>query len=386
MATLSGFNIIDSSKHSFGLAVLLSSISKVNEIFPFPPNGQIEIQANNPYIIAKLNSKHNMNDTLIEGHDLILKGLDILCASGKGDLSIRNMKEIISWWKEGRDQVLRWTIYEMLGFSIGPVKVEIKDNNGNVIPPPKQPKIIYHECMRYFRLSQITDDVFEAFRNLYLAFELILNFIEPKQIERERIWLKRALNTANSKHQLVRVFEPITGNVVSDIINEIYTDIRCAVFHAKKSYLIPQNLADKEKVQKGFIKLSNLVVFLMEKYLNTRNLTGGMTYFAFSNFTQALFSKSELIFSDSSNNSVNVSKKYAPELSSDGLSFILGSIDGPNIKKINDLKGFILRDSNKNLFTGEIEGVLSLEHIDRLEIQIGLQLNNLNQPKYLFTL
>ena len=83
---------------------------------------------------------------------------------------------------------------------------------------------------------------------------------------------------------------------------------------------------------------------------------------------------------------MNVSKKYAPELSSDGLSFILGSIDGPNIKKINDLKGFILRDSNKNLFTGEIEGVLSLEHIDRLEIQIGLQLNNLNQPKYLFTL
>jgi hypothetical protein len=43
-------------------------------------------------------------------------------------------------------------------------------------------------------MSEITDDLFDAFRNVYLALESLLNRLQPKTPgEREGPWLRRAL-------------------------------------------------------------------------------------------------------------------------------------------------------------------------------------------------
>lgn len=50
--------------------------------------------------------------------------------------------------------------------------------------------------MRHFRLSQTTSDLFDAFRNLYLALESLLSTIAPMRLhpdgrpaEGEGVWL-----------------------------------------------------------------------------------------------------------------------------------------------------------------------------------------------------
>ena len=64
--------------------------------------------------------------------------------------------------------------------------------------------LAWHESMRYFRISQITTDMFDAFRNLYLALESLLSHIAPVRLrpngrpdEGEGQWAKRALQAAS---------------------------------------------------------------------------------------------------------------------------------------------------------------------------------------------
>lgn len=48
---------------------------------------------------------------------------------------------------------------------------------GSPVPYP----VAWHPSMRYFRISQTTSDLFDAFRNIYLALESVLDHIEPVQ-------------------------------------------------------------------------------------------------------------------------------------------------------------------------------------------------------------
>ena len=58
----------------------------------------------------------------------------------------------------------------------------------------------WDESLRYFRLSQATDDLFDAFRNLFLALESILSLKTPQQSEgSESKWLRRAWGAARER-------------------------------------------------------------------------------------------------------------------------------------------------------------------------------------------
>ena len=65
-------------------------------------------------------------------------------------------------------------------------------------------------ALRFYRLAQNTDDLYEAYRNAYLCFESLLNDIHPiplkkngKPAKGERDWFKDALKVVNSKIQLI---------------------------------------------------------------------------------------------------------------------------------------------------------------------------------------
>ncbi len=57
------------------------------------------------------------------------------------------------------------------------------DADGNLVPPVPTPPLAWHESLRYFRLSQTTDDLFDAYRNAYLALESILSSIAPQRTD-----------------------------------------------------------------------------------------------------------------------------------------------------------------------------------------------------------
>jgi len=158
--------------------------------------------------------------------------------------------------------------------------------------PPTAYPATWHPAMRYFRMSQTTGDLYDAFRNLYLALESVLSTMEQVRVnakgapEGEGAWIERALGTA---HNSLRRSNPAMGlqsylpartpgagatGVVADVKAELYRDLRTRVFHAKdgRPVALPQDRADQAHVLDGLVRYGRLFTDLAELQLGVRYL------------------------------------------------------------------------------------------------------------------
>jgi hypothetical protein len=320
---------------------------------------------------------------------------------GKAHLSTRNaLDENLIWWRTASVQVLRFTSVINLSVAVGSPTATVTEEDGNIVPNTPPPQIVYHESFRYFRLAQVTDDLFDAFRNMYLAFESLLEYVAPRNnTEREGSWLKRALTVVNSRISLTGVFPPTTANIITVIYKQIYIDIRCAIFHSKRNpRLLPQNLSDKKRVEEGLRKLTRLVVLIAENWLHARYLTGGITHTGFNIMTLPMLQSSTILISDSDaphgdaesldtpvyRRAVEMKTGPAPDLSEPGVNFILGAIDAVDLQALKKVARFGVKRENALLMEATIEAELKHAGIDRLEAQLGLQLRNVREPKRMY--
>jgi hypothetical protein len=86
--------------------------------------------------------------------------------TGGADLATRDAAdEYFAWWQQGGTKVISITSTATLRWSIGPINIEVRDASGNVVAPTVVvPR--HHLGFRFFRLAQVTDDLFDAFRNM----------------------------------------------------------------------------------------------------------------------------------------------------------------------------------------------------------------------------
>jgi hypothetical protein len=71
---------------------------------------------------------------------------------------------------------------------MGPIRITVRDQDGNEVPSePIRPD--YHPALRFYRLSQVTDDLYDSYRNMYLAFEMLISSRFQKGNEQELKWL-----------------------------------------------------------------------------------------------------------------------------------------------------------------------------------------------------
>jgi hypothetical protein len=155
--------------------------------------------------------------------------------------------------------------------------------HGKVIHSAPEPPLSWHESLRYFRLAQVTDDLYESFRNGYLAFESIASIRFPplppkpgsKRGEPEGLWLRRALHSIDSQCPLRHAFAPSTPDPVSEFIDEAYANVRCKLFHAKSiSLILPRSTANRESVRKARTKVIAVVQMLVNAWLHGQSGPG----------------------------------------------------------------------------------------------------------------
>jgi hypothetical protein len=401
MATLANVQIAEKNSASdSGAAYFLTQKCDTDRIIPISADREVEICKNSPYVVARIKGATNATDAFNESHEVVQQALDLLSAQGEAHLTTRNTQdECLIWWRGPSGQVLRFISVSNMSVTMDLVKLTVTDKDGNVVPPAPQPETIYHESLRYFRLSQVTDDLFDAFRNMYLAFESLLEYISPKKGKDEKTWLKNALAIANSKVPLTRAFKPTTSNVVDEIFSQIYVVIRCAIFHSKTgSHLVPQNLSDRKKVAEGLRMLTRLVMLLAEEYLNVRFRTGVLTYDGFNLMTKSVFQTPTIFVAESNTpfdkaitldspaykGAVAMKTEPAPNLSEPGLYFIIGSISTADLCLLTKIGRFGVTKNDKLLTDSTIEAELKYSGIDLLEAQLGLQLRNVRGPKRLY--
>jgi hypothetical protein len=401
MATLAGIRIADkTSPFDSGAAMLLAQNCTVSELVQLASGYEVEIRAGSPYVVARTTGAADAQIAFDLGMEAVQQGLDLLSVTGKGDFSTKNaFDQHFIWWRDSAGQFLRFVETSVLSFSLS-ATATVTDSNGTVVPPPTQPLPVYHDALRYYRLSQTTDDLFDSFRNIYLAFELLLEHIAPINAgEREGVWLKRALATANTTVSLAQAYSGTSGNVVADIYSDIYKGIRCRVFHAKSGQcLTPQRPSDRRTVAVGSEKLARLVILLAEHWLSIRRGGGGVTYTGFEMMTKPIANSSVVLVSDndapfdgaetlesSFSTAVAMTTRHAPELSSPGRTAILGAVTPEKLSCFSSIARFGVKHEHTLLLGATVDASLVCTGVDCLQAQLNMQMKNSKSPKRLFS-
>lgn len=213
--------------------------------------------------------------------------------------------EYLAWWKAKGEVTIAVVSTATFRFSVGPVVLEVRDAAGRVVPPQRVlPQ--HHIGFRYYRLSQVSDDLFDAFRNMYLAFELLLSAKYPKGRGREIDWLRASLTTA--AHDLDLPALATGPNPIDRIIDVVYENARLPLFHAKDdhAYFAPvTSNQDRKAVTEALQLLTFIVMRMADVWHQTRRMRGGVNLKLMEEADKHIFANSSFVASSDSTIELN---------------------------------------------------------------------------------
>src|SRR5699024_5129401 len=116
----------------------------------------------------------------------------------------------------------------------------VRNAEGKIVHDPPPPQDEWHESLRFYRISEASNDLFDSFRNLYLAIEALLSAVSAPVVnpsgspEGEGAWLKRVMRQVSLVVDLSPFAPPSSKAPHNAIHAELYGALRTAIFHAKK--------------------------------------------------------------------------------------------------------------------------------------------------------
>lgn len=404
MASLGNLHLTNrSDEQSVGAALRIDKSATENHRIDVDDDWKVELAESSQYAVARGTiDADTEEEALSHAHSALQQALDILSIQNDDQLRVENADSSrIVWWESDGSQNLR--VVEISGVAVSmEASATVIDEDGNEVEVESDPTE-WHESLRYFRLAQNTDDLFDAYRNLFLALELILSERVPiNSGERESDWLKRALKDVHSSIGIDNYADD-PGNPVDSIYKSQYVGIRCEMFHAKKSKdrLLPHDEDDRQKVEEAIGDLARLVVDTIKDTISVNRASGVMTNVGFEQTMQWMKSgqgaevlvssddspvhKSESVEHKAWTPRVSLPTEFSEELSEPGLMAVLGQddpgnhLDGQSIYRL----GLVQKraDSDRLVVVSPVFDGLSVDGIDVLEVGIGIQLNNANSVR-----
>jgi hypothetical protein len=253
----------------------------------------VEVRAGERVVVVRGGGEGTYEDASREALRFGQEGLDLLCALGSDGVSIRGVADRrFTWWVDGgHGPTLRLTTMAPQGLTVGRATIVVRDANGDVVPQPPEPPLAWHESFRYFRLSQASDDLFDAYRNAYLALESVLSAIAPQRTspttgrvsEGEGDWFRRALTEADRLTTLAGHVPAGTSDVVGFLYADLYSGMRSAMSHAKsgRPVLLPHDETEGATVTESLRRLVGVYLKLASTQLGLRRQGGGVFVIAF---------------------------------------------------------------------------------------------------------
>lgn len=213
--------------------------------------------------------------------------LDIVAVEERTPLLVAEPHDNVVWRIGPHGLKVQLTTSIVFAAEQGDVRLIVKDAAGNIVPAPRYVPPAHQPVYRYFRYSQAAQNVFDAYRNMFLALESALDHIAPKQQgEGETDWLRRAMTDAVQKHAAdLAPFVTTAGkDPVECFIDAHYSAVRCAVFHAKAAgggALRPGSLSDHHLVLHQLLAVQGVAEHLLKALFSVRLPQGGFFHSGF---------------------------------------------------------------------------------------------------------
>lgn len=400
MARLGAISLFEqSSSLQSGVAFSLTSPATTDDVLAFA-NAEIEIRRGQRDVVVRFSEAVDPQTVFDEGHRLAQQGLDILSILGQADAVIQDAEnDHLIWWAVPSGVALRHVSTIAWPFSV--VALPVRDQHGNIVPPIQfQPQ--HHIAFRYYRLAQTTDDLYDAYRNMYLAFEVLLSTRFPiKKGEKEFIWLRRALAGCQPDIRLDDL-GPQSSDIVESILNTVYQDARLPLFHAKegREFFPPHDSNSHRQIVSNALRtLTHLVLRMAEAWFSVVRTGGGVFFgWVYENIHQ-LLSTSCLVATNCSDpiqpsepnlsherfrSAVKFNTNIAPDFQREREPAIFGTVSGNELRTLGEIWRIELISPDRPRMAVTFESPLICDDAERLEVLMHVRATNLMQPKTLF--
>jgi hypothetical protein len=387
-----------------GISYTLSKKAPVSFIYNTKDGGwQVEFVADSTNVVARTTHKTSYDKTQSGGFSAIQEALDVLSVKGIVSATLAEpARSSVCVYSDAGKAVL--SFYSLFDLHMGMhVEVTQIDAIGNEVNPPPTPEPIWNQSFRYYRLSQCSNDLFDAYRNLFLAFEALLNSVcKIKPSEGEGAWLNRALTAIHTRASL-SCFTP-TGNEdpVLYIIKSQYKDVRCKLQHAKfPKAQLPHADPTPQDVKQAYSELVRIWRYIASAYFSVPMGGSVITYVGFSTMMENAFHANTTVHYTTDNappqeDDIKVSPRGAPSWEF-GVSTYAGQVK-PGVVRIIGREGIAdnperyrmpihrvcVATSAALLCAAYIESGLMVSGVDEWECIYDLRLINATQPRIEF--
>jgi len=385
-----------------GAAFRLVSPPKKDLVLPVE-GGEVEVRSGQQDVVVRLTQVKDAAAALSVGHKLAQEGLDLMSIRGMLDTVIHDAEDDHAvWWTEPDGVVLRIVSAVTFKFEVPPITATVRDKDGNEIPQTA-PKPRHHIAFRFYRLAQATDDLFDAYRNMYLAFESLLSSQCPQRDgEREIDWLRRALKAASPIAQLDSLKRLPGSDPIESFLDLVYKDTRLPLFHAKegRSFFAPQDSpSSREAVSRSLNVLTHVVLGMAEGWYGARRTGGGVFFgWVYDNARRILEGATayasnydgphDPTMSDLSHprfqSAVKLVSRLVPELQRGRAPAFLSTASGTELSKVTPLRRIEIVSKGEPIFAHVLDSPLEPDGISRFEKLSHVKATNLNQPRSLF--
>jgi hypothetical protein len=283
VATVAGVPLpLDEDDFSAGAGFRLAPSEGDPASFELESDARVVVHPEAGVVIASL--KDSEGTGFLEAHEAAQQALDLYAyMRGSPFALLRREDEVafIQWWRDASGVTLRSVVEQNVGVRLRAAGT-VTRADGEVVPPPAPPRPSWTAALRFFRYAQLADDVFEAYRSMFLAFEAILSARVEGGPSGERAWLRHALDQLAASGELEPpryLADAGPGNPVDALLEEQWAALRCATFHAKahREVLLPGSAEDRDTVRGALERLSRLVVDLCKSVVGASRPGGALT-------------------------------------------------------------------------------------------------------------
>lgn len=311
-----------------GIGFFLITDSKISKTVSFENgNWEVELKEGQQTIVARYTDVLSEDKILEQGFKYCQRAIDLVSIEYIEKLDILETGNFHTILYKKDDKFILKQVQTAFSTLKAKANAQVIDTiTGNVIPQPAPLVPEWTPALRYYRLSQNTNDLYEAYKNAFLCFEFILNEIHPiilnsngRPREHEKPWFIAALrdiidnknnNSGNENIDLLINYLPSTSSdPIRDFIEDQYK-IRCELFHAKgdqclSNIIVPAESFNPKTVSDAYEKLMLLLRHTVINYCNIVPKESGMSYSGFKTTMENNLSTGCLLFindDDSSNN------------------------------------------------------------------------------------
>jgi hypothetical protein len=216
-----------------------------------------------------LDLKEPLANVIADAHAVAQDALDIVVVEERDALLVLEPHDNVVWRTGPHGLKLQLTSSITFTAEMTGGLAVVKNAAGEVLPDPPHMPPQHHAAYRYFRYSQASENVLDGYRNMFLALESLLDYIEAKKVEENEVeWLRRALCTVQSRGLDLSAFAKAgSTDPVEGFLDTHYSAVRCAAFHSKASSgptLRPGNLNDYDLVIRQLLAVQRLVEALLK--------------------------------------------------------------------------------------------------------------------------